>query len=111
MASIFIPDSRFRTSSYYGVTYHALGDDSDCRKDWIKAENYFRLSIKLLSTVHKFHLAETYLEMALMYEKKGDRKNAAEHINKSLDIFRKLNSRKEIEKAQRLNGSCKMIQI
>ena len=35
-----------------------------------------------------------------MYEKKGDRKNAAEHINKSLDIFRKLNSRKEIEKAQ-----------
>jgi len=85
---------------YYGVTYRTLGMIAAARKDWIKAENYFRQSVKLLSTVHKFHLAETYLEMGLMYENKGDKKNAAEYINKSLNIFRKLNSKEEIKKAQ-----------
>jgi len=70
------------------------------RKDWIEAERYFRQSVKLLSRVHKFHLAETYLAFASMYEHKGDVKNAVEYINKSLDIFRRLNSKEEIKKAK-----------
>ena len=85
---------------YYGVTYRALGMIASARKDWSKAENYFRQSVKILSRVHKFHLAKTYLEMASMYEKKGDKKNAMEYINKSLEIFRKLNSKEDIKKAQ-----------
>jgi len=41
-------------------------------KDWERAEKYFRQSIAFLSSAHQFHLAETYFEMALMYEHKGE---------------------------------------
>jgi len=85
---------------YYGATYRALGIIATAKKDWIEAERYFRQSVKLLSTVHKFHLAETYLAFALMYEHKGDVRKAVEYLNKSLGIFRRLNSKEEIKRAQ-----------
>jgi len=86
---------------YHGVTYRALGMIATAREDWIKAESYFRQSVKMLSTIHKFHLAETYLEFASMYEHKGDIKNAIECINRSLEIFRKLGSKEKINRAQK----------
>ena len=69
-------------------------------KDWERAEKYFRQSIAFLSSAHQFHLAETYFEMALMYEHKGEKANTKESLNKSLSIFRKLGSREGIRKTK-----------
>ena len=86
---------------YYGVTYRALGMMAAAIKDWIKAEEYFGRSVGLLSSAHQFHLAKTYLEIASMYEQKHERTSAIGYLNRSLEIFRRLDSREEIEKAEK----------
>ncbi|MCS7363963.1 MAG: tetratricopeptide repeat protein [archaeon GB-1867-035] len=86
---------------YYGVTYRVLGMIATVKGDWIRAEEYFEKSVKLLSPVHQFHLAKTYLEMASMYQWKGELKNEIEYLNKALEIFRNLASKEEIKNIQR----------
>ena len=86
---------------YYGVTYRALGMIAAAIKDWVKAEEYFGRSVELLSPAHQFHLAKTYLEIAFMYEQKHERTSAIGYLNRSLEIFRRLDSREEIEKAEK----------
>ena len=82
---------------YYGVTYRALGMVAAAKKDWTKAEEYFKRSIELLSPAHQFHLAKTYFEIASVYEQKRDRASATEYLNRAVKIFKRLGSREEVE--------------
>jgi len=86
---------------YYGVTYRVLGMIATAKKDWINAEERFGRSVRLLSSAHQFHLAKTYLEIASMYNQRGEKASAIENLNKSLEIFRRLGSKEEIENAEK----------
>jgi tetratricopeptide (TPR) repeat protein len=49
----------------------------------------------------KHELGDSYYEFGLMWKAKGDSEKAKEYLNKSLDIYEKLNLEKHMERVRK----------
>jgi tetratricopeptide (TPR) repeat protein len=61
------------------------------QKKWEESIDDFKESVKIFKDIEmESELAESHFEFGLMWKAKGDVDKAKEHLNKALDIFKRL---------------------
>ncbi len=82
-------------------TYKFMGMLYTKIKRWELASTYFEQSIYLAGKYNNPLLeSESYLEFGRMFKLKGDNKLAINNLNKSLEIFKKLDAKNDIQKVE-----------
>jgi predicted ATPase len=84
------------------TVYRKLGIVNRYKKEWDLSKDYFEKSIEIFEKLNiPLFTGETLYDFGLMYKDMDDEKEMSIHLNRALEIFRKLNNNPWIKKVER----------
>jgi tetratricopeptide (TPR) repeat protein len=84
------------------TVYRKLGIVNRYKKEWDLSKDYFEKSIEIFEKLNiPLFTGETLYDFGIMYKDMDDEKEMSIHLNRALEIFRKLNNNPWIKKVER----------